>query len=181
MAPRGRATQGQNSESRASILLAVCWELDRSRRPELWISPCSYIEGLRIDNSGVAPFKENGKMHADPLDKSNILNRQYESTFTQEDEMNIPQPEGRPYPPMPDIDISRDGVLKLPWENLPKQSTRPRYDPDTHPERLIRRIGSIPQWNISKILGWCRSSHELAFSKSRSQLQKGRAIINLSH
>ena len=37
----------------------------------------SYIKALRKDNSGVAPLKENGKMHADPLDKSNILNRQY--------------------------------------------------------------------------------------------------------
>ena len=58
----------------------------------------SYIKALRKDNSGVAPLKENGKMHADPLDKSNILNRQYESTFTREDEANIPQPEGQPYP-----------------------------------------------------------------------------------
>ena len=78
-------------------------------RKKIW----SYIKALRKDNSGVAPLKENGKMHADPLDKSNILNRQYESTFTQEDETNIPQPEGRPYPPMPDIEIGRDGVLKL--------------------------------------------------------------------
>ena len=73
----------------------------------------SYIKALRKDNSGSAPLKENGKMHADPLEKSNIRNRQYEPTFTQEDEMNIPQPEGYPYPPMPDIEIGRDGVLKL--------------------------------------------------------------------
>ena len=52
-------------------------------------------------------------MLADPLDKLNILSRQYESTFIREDEANIQQPEGQPYSPMPDIEISREGVLKL--------------------------------------------------------------------
>ena len=38
----------------------------------------SFIKSLRKDNCGVAPLKENGKMHADPRDKVNILNRQCE-------------------------------------------------------------------------------------------------------
>ena len=41
----------------------------------------SYIKALWKDKSGVAALKENGKMHVDLLDKSNILNRQHESTF----------------------------------------------------------------------------------------------------
>ena len=87
-------------------------------------------------NSGVAPLKENGKMHADPLDKSNILNRQYESTFTQEDETNIPQPEGCPYPPMPDIEIGRDGVLKL----LKKINPNKASGPDMIPARILKDL-----------------------------------------
>ena len=51
------------------------------RQKRFW----SYIKALWKDNSGVALLQENGKMHADPLSKSNILNRQYESTFTPED------------------------------------------------------------------------------------------------
>ena len=96
----------------------------------------SYIKSLRKDNSGVAPLKENGKMHADPLDKSNILNRQYESTFTQEDETNIPQPEGCPYPPMPDIEIGRDGVLKL----LKKINPNKASGPDMIPARILKDL-----------------------------------------
>ena len=42
----------------------------------------SYVKALRKDNSGVAPLKDRGKMHADPKDKADILNRQYESVFT---------------------------------------------------------------------------------------------------
>ena len=96
----------------------------------------SYIKALRKDNSGVAPLKENGKMHADPLDKSNILNRQYESTFTREDETNIPQPEGQPYPPMPDIEISREGVLKL----LKKINPNKASGPDMIPARILKDL-----------------------------------------
>ena len=96
----------------------------------------SYIKSLRKDNSGVAPLKENRKMHADPLDKSNILNRQYESTFTQEDETNIAQPEGCPYPPMPDIEIGRDGVLKL----LKKINPNKASGPDMIPARILKDL-----------------------------------------
>ena len=46
----------------------------------------SFVKSLRKDNSGVAPLKDQGKMHADSVDdKSNILNRQYESVYTKED------------------------------------------------------------------------------------------------
>jgi hypothetical protein len=74
----------------------------------------SYIKSLRKDTSGVSLLKENGKMHADPKDKADILNRQSESVFTKEDtSTTIPKPAGNPFPSMPDINISGEGVLKL--------------------------------------------------------------------
>ena len=36
----------------------------------------SFVGSLRKDSSGVAPLKDQGQMHADPVDKSNILNTQ---------------------------------------------------------------------------------------------------------
>ena len=42
----------------------------------------SFIKSLKKDNSGIAPLKDRGKMHADPVDKANILNHQYESVYT---------------------------------------------------------------------------------------------------
>ena len=42
------------------------------KQKRLW----SYIKSLRNDTSGVSPLKENDKMHADPKDKADILNRQ---------------------------------------------------------------------------------------------------------
>jgi hypothetical protein len=42
------------------------------------------------------------------------LCRQYESVFTKEDtSTTIPKPAGNPFPSMPDINISEEGVLKL--------------------------------------------------------------------
>jgi hypothetical protein len=72
----------------------------------------SYIKLLRKDTSGVSPLKENGKMLADPKDKADILNRQHESVFTKEDtSTTIPKPAGNPFPSMPDINISEEGVF----------------------------------------------------------------------
>ena len=75
-------------------------------------------------------------MHADPLDKSNILNMQYESTFTQEDETNIPQLEERPYPPMPYIEIGRDGGLKLHKKINPNKAS----GQDMIPARILKDL-----------------------------------------
>ena len=36
-----------------------------------------FIMSPRKDNSRVVPLKDRGKMHADPVDKSNILTRQF--------------------------------------------------------------------------------------------------------
>ncbi|MCG8077241.1 MAG: hypothetical protein JAY75_13485, partial [Candidatus Thiodiazotropha taylori] len=73
----------------------------------------TFIKSLRKDSCGVAPLKENGKMHADPQDKSNILNRQYESVYTREDTSTIPKPSGQPYQPMPEITVTEEGMRKL--------------------------------------------------------------------
>ena len=50
----------------------------------------SFVKSIPTDTTGVAPLKGNGKFHADPKVEANILNRQYESTWTLEDKSNIP-------------------------------------------------------------------------------------------
>ncbi|MEW8544204.1 MAG: reverse transcriptase family protein, partial [Candidatus Thiodiazotropha sp.] len=97
----------------------------------------SFVKSLKKDNSGVAPLKEQGKMHADPVDKSNILNRQYESVFTKEnDTADIPTLQGQPYPDMPDIVVNQEGVLKL----LKKINPHKACGPDMIPARILRDL-----------------------------------------
>ena len=86
-------------------------------------------------------------MHADPLDKLNIFNRQYESTFTREDDTNTPLLEGQPYPPMPDIEVSTDGVLKL----LRKINPGKASGPDMIPARILRDLAEDLAPNLTII------------------------------
>ena len=39
----------------------------------------SYIKSLCKDSSGIAPLKDNGRLHNTPTDKTNILNHHYHS------------------------------------------------------------------------------------------------------
>ena len=73
----------------------------------------SFVKSLRRDNSEIAPLKEHGRLHDDPKDKADILNRQYKSTWTKEDKNDIPNPHGKSFPPMKDIHVTEEGLLKL--------------------------------------------------------------------
>ena len=84
----------------------------------------------------MAPLKENGKMHADPKDKTNILNRQYESVYTKEDTNNVPSPSGQPYQPMEEITVTEHGVRKL----LLKINPRKACGPDMISARILKDL-----------------------------------------
>jgi hypothetical protein len=79
---------------------------DRSNK-KFW----RHIKGTKKDRVGTAPLKDNGLLVSDPKGKADILNRQYESVFTREDCSNIPDPVEPPSPSMPEIEISRHGIL----------------------------------------------------------------------
>ena len=95
-----------------------------------------YISSLKKDNTGIAPLKENGKLHQEPEEKANILNRQYQSVFTDEDKSHIPEPSGTTYQSMPDIDITVEGVCKL----LRNLNPRKASGPDQVPARLLKEM-----------------------------------------
>ena len=81
-------------------------------------------------------LKENGKMHSGPKDKTNILNRQYESVYTQEDISNVPSPSGQSYQPMDEITVTEQGVRKL----LQKINPRKACGPDMIPARILKDL-----------------------------------------
>ena len=82
----------------------------------------------------MAPLKENGKMHADSRDKTNILNRQYESVYTHEDTSSVPKPSCEPYNPMEEITVTEEGVKKL----LQKLNPHIASGPDLIPARILK-------------------------------------------
>ena len=98
----------------------------------------AYIKSLRKDSSGIAPLKDNRTLHANAKDKADILNRQYESTWTREDNTSIPTPDGTPFPSMPEIKVTCEGVRKL----LQKLNPGKSCGPDLLPARVLKELAS---------------------------------------
>ena len=95
---------------------------------------------LRKDNSGVTPLKDHGKVQADPVDDAYILNKQFESVFTkEEDDEDTAVLQGKPYPEMPDIMISQEGVLKI----LKKINSHKASGTDMKPARILKDISNV--------------------------------------
>jgi len=42
----------------------------------------SYFKSIRKDNSGISPLKKEGILYTDTVEKTNILNQQFQSVFT---------------------------------------------------------------------------------------------------
>ena len=78
--------------------------------------------------------KNNNILYSDPKSKAEILNKQYQSVFSKEDPVNIPSPTEPPSPPMPDIEVSREGVLKLLLDLKENKAS----GPDKIPTRILK-------------------------------------------
>ena len=76
---------------------------------KLW----SLIRAKRRDTTGVAPLKENGELIQQPLDKANVLNRQFKSAFSPITTEPLPDMGESPYPLMQNITVTVPGVEQL--------------------------------------------------------------------
>ena len=84
---------------------------DTSSSKRFW----SYIKSKRRDHSGISPLKDtNGIVHNDSNSKAKILNDQFSSVFTSNENYNtIPDKGPSPHPSISHIDINEPGVYKL--------------------------------------------------------------------
>ena len=65
-------------------------------------------------DQGLSPLKAIGHRLNVMKDKANILDRQYQSTFTHKSD-HVPCPTGMPYRDMDDIQVEEEGVTRL-WQ-----------------------------------------------------------------
>ena len=70
------------------------------------------IKSKQHDHLGVAPLKEGNIIYYDPIQKASILNRQFNSVFTDDTKTSLPELGPSQYPSMEDITVSCDGVVK---------------------------------------------------------------------
>ncbi|WAR00573.1 RTJK-like protein, partial [Mya arenaria] len=130
-------------------------ELDQppKKQKKFW----AYIKALRKDSCGIAPLKDKGKLHNEPIDKANILNQQYQSVFIQENNSNTPTPDGDPYPSMNDIEVTPEGVLALLKKLNPNKAT----GPDMIPSRILKELADQCAPYLSTIFNKCLQSGEV--------------------
>ena len=100
-----------------------------------------------MDSKGSAPLQQNGQLHKNTTDKSNILNQQFQTVFTPKTPLKLSQlslravqdyvddgllhPSQIPsetlssVPQMPKITVSLNGILKLLKDLNPHKAARP--------------------------------------------------------
>ena len=73
-----------------------------------------YIKSKRQDNVGIGALKNQANdMVTDSTEKAEVLNKQFKSVFTVEDTSTVPDKGTSPYPSIPDINVTLDGVRNL--------------------------------------------------------------------
>ena len=131
----------------------------------------SYIKYKRTDNRGIAPMRQNGLLHSEPTEQANILNKQFQSafsekqTYTQQEFHEKCQMEGK-YQTAPEINITCAGVMKLLQKLNPNKAAgpdniRPKVLKELAPElapiltiifRKSLETGEIPpDWRLANV------------------------------
>ena len=88
---------------------------------------------LKQDTVGIPTLKMNGRLESDNTNKANILNAQFRSVFTQENDI-LPNLPPSTVPSIPNFTISIEGVSKLLSDLNPHKAT----GPDGVPARILK-------------------------------------------
>ena len=72
-----------------SVIYHLTQQIPTQERPQKQKKFWSYIKNMKKDNTGVAPLRNNGLLINDSKQKAEVLNTQYHSVFTPEDDTPI--------------------------------------------------------------------------------------------
>ena len=104
----------------------------------------TYIKHKCSGNVGVSSLKSKGKLYSHPLDKAELLNKQFQSVFISSDEVSrevfvhscqMPSSEDD-FPVMEDINITESGIRKLLMKLNPSKSP----GPDSLAPRVLKEL-----------------------------------------
>ncbi|MCG7867874.1 MAG: hypothetical protein JAY74_16140, partial [Candidatus Thiodiazotropha taylori] len=95
----------------------------------------AYVKSKGQDFTGVAPLKnKDGFLQSDTKARANILNEQFQSVFTREDLISIPDKGSSTTPDMPDIKVDWKGIHKL----LKNLKAHKATGPDSVPAFILK-------------------------------------------
>ena len=99
----------------------------------------SFIKSKKCDGSGVSPLRSEGVLHSSPKDKAEILNSQFSSVFTSDNQAAMLPNLGESHcEPAPDIVVTENGVLKLLKNLNPNKAS----GPDQVSSRFLKTMSS---------------------------------------
>ena len=99
----------------------------------------SFIKSKKCDGSGVSPLRSEGVLHSSPKDKAEILNSQFSSVFTSDNQAAVLPNLGESHcEPAPDIVVTENGVLKL----LKNLNLNKASGPDQISSRFLKTMSS---------------------------------------
>jgi len=108
----------------------------------------SFVKHKKSQNCGVSPLKDEGVTHTDPVDKANILNKQFESVFSAQKPIDLKQlieinliksgKSSKTSSDPNDIVITQDGVHKM----LQGLNVNKASGPDGISPRLLKTLSS---------------------------------------
>ena len=97
----------------------------------------SYIKSRKQDYAGVSSLiDKNGYLQSDTITRADILNDQFQSVYTEEDQNNMPDKGPSPHPSMPKITFRVPGVAKL----LRKLNPHNAAGPDSIPTQVLKLL-----------------------------------------
>ena len=98
----------------------------------------SFIKGIRQSTTGVSALNTASGIATTAVEKANALNNKFQSIFTEENHQNLTSFEQESSPPMPQINVTTEGVLKLLRELKPQKAP----GPDTITPRVLKECAS---------------------------------------
>ena len=114
--------------------ISDCVSTDIKNNPKRFFT---FIKSKKCENTGIPPLRDKGKTISDDELKANVLNNQFASVFSKKDNI-VPVMPSVNIPPMPDIHITEEGVIKLLIELNPYKAS----GPDGIPARLLKECAN---------------------------------------
>ena len=104
-------------------------ESDHQSRKRFWI----YVKHKKNGKTGVSSLRQDGKLYSHPVDKAELLNKQFQSVFSSSEEVSredfsrnykMPTVESQ-FPVLDNINITLNGITKLLKDLKPSKSPGP--------------------------------------------------------
>ena len=92
------------------------------------------MKAQRQEQCSVSPLKQGGQLISNSKGEAEILNDQFCSVFSSEDQDQLPEIPGDPAPSIPNLDISLDGVTKL----LTNLNSSKAVGPEKIPNQVLK-------------------------------------------